>query len=112
MLEDLRGQREPVQLQLAGLEQDVLQLKEWASGLTEKRTQIQTSFAGLRSAVGQIEERTSAITKDFTNKVCPLTAFLVGFLLDLTVFLSTSFSVRPLGGLGEDRCAQDGRPAD
>ncbi|XP_055367122.1 inhibitor of nuclear factor kappa-B kinase-interacting protein-like [Betta splendens] len=69
MLEDLRGQRAPVQLQLGALEQDVQQLKEWASGLSEKRTQLQTSIAGLRSAVGQIEERTSAITKDFTNKV-------------------------------------------
>ncbi|KAK2859041.1 hypothetical protein Q5P01_003661 [Channa striata] len=55
--------------QLEALEQDVRQLKEWASGLTEKRTQLQTSLTSLRDAVGQIEERTSAITKDFTNKV-------------------------------------------
>ncbi|XP_067345913.1 inhibitor of nuclear factor kappa-B kinase-interacting protein isoform X2 [Channa argus] len=69
MLEDLGGQPGVLHPQLEGLEQDVRQLKEWASGLTEKRTQLQTSFTALRDAVGQIEERTSAIAKDFTNKV-------------------------------------------
>lgn len=70
MLEDLRGQREVLRPQLEGLEQDVRQLKEWASGLREKQTDLQTSLSTLRGTVGQIEERTSAITKDFTNKVC------------------------------------------
>lgn len=69
MLESLGGQTGVVQPQLEGLEKDVSQLKEWASGLTDKRAQLQTSLATLREAVGQIEERTSAISKDFTNKV-------------------------------------------
>lgn len=69
MLESLGGQTGAVQPQLEGLEKDVSQLKEWASGLTDKRAQLQTSLATLREAVGQIEERTSAISKDFTNKV-------------------------------------------
>ncbi|XP_041637042.1 inhibitor of nuclear factor kappa-B kinase-interacting protein isoform X2 [Cheilinus undulatus] len=69
MLEDLGAQRGPLQPRLESLEQDVIRLKEWASGLTEKRAQLQTSLAALREAVGQIEERTSAITKDFNNKV-------------------------------------------
>ncbi|KAM3858971.1 inhibitor of nuclear factor kappa-B kinase-interacting protein [Diretmus argenteus] len=58
-----------LQAQLEGLEQDVRQLRDWASGLTEKRAQLQTSLTALRDAVGQIEERTAAITKDVTNKV-------------------------------------------
>uniref|UniRef100_A0A8C4IUQ8 Inhibitor of nuclear factor kappa-B kinase-interacting protein n=1 Tax=Dicentrarchus labrax TaxID=13489 RepID=A0A8C4IUQ8_DICLA len=69
MLESLGGQRGALQPQLEGFEQDVSQLKEWASGLTEKRVQLQSSLTALRGAVGQIEERTSAITKDFSNKV-------------------------------------------
>lgn len=69
MLEGLGGQKGVLQPQLEALQQDVTQLKDWASGLTEKRTQLQTSLTALRDAVGQIEERTSAITKDFTNKV-------------------------------------------
>ncbi|KAM6962376.1 inhibitor of nuclear factor kappa-B kinase-interacting protein isoform 2-T2 [Tautogolabrus adspersus] len=58
-----------LQPRLGGFEQDVSRLKEWASGLTEKRTQLQTSLTALRDAVGQIEDRTSAISKDFNNKV-------------------------------------------
>ncbi|XP_071761797.1 inhibitor of nuclear factor kappa-B kinase-interacting protein isoform X2 [Centroberyx gerrardi] len=69
MLEGLGGQRGALRPQLEGLEQDVHQLKDWASGLTEKRDQLQTSLMALRDAVGQIEERTSAITKDIANKV-------------------------------------------
>ncbi|XP_030004647.1 inhibitor of nuclear factor kappa-B kinase-interacting protein isoform X2 [Sphaeramia orbicularis] len=69
MLEGLDGQKGALQPHLEALAQDVTQLKDWASGLTEKRTQLQTSLTALRDAIGQIEERTSAITKDFTNKV-------------------------------------------
>lgn len=72
MLEDLGAQRGVLQPQLKKLEQEVGQLKEWASGLVEKREQLQTSMTALTQAVAQIEERTSAITKDFTNKVCEL----------------------------------------
>lgn len=77
MLEDLGGQQGVLQPQLEGLERDVEQLKEWASGLTEKRTQPQTSLVALRDAVGQIEERTSVITKDFTNKVYQVVLLLL-----------------------------------
>lgn len=69
MLESLGGQRGALRPQLEGFEQDVSRLKEWASGLTEKRAQLQGSLTELRGAVGQIEERTSAIAKDFANKV-------------------------------------------
>ncbi|XP_055010191.1 inhibitor of nuclear factor kappa-B kinase-interacting protein isoform X2 [Boleophthalmus pectinirostris] len=51
------------------LEQDVIQLKEWAFGISEKQSQLQTSLTALKAAVRQIEERTSVITKDFTSKV-------------------------------------------
>ncbi|XP_044042145.1 inhibitor of nuclear factor kappa-B kinase-interacting protein isoform X2 [Siniperca chuatsi] len=69
MLQALGGQRGALQPQLEGFEQDVTRLKEWASGLTEKRALLQTSLIALRDAMGQIEERTSAIAKDFANKV-------------------------------------------
>lgn len=69
LLESLEGQRSSLRPQLASLEQEVGHLKEWASGLTDKRTQLQSSLTALGGAVGQIEERTSAITKDLTNKV-------------------------------------------
>uniref|UniRef100_UPI0037E83EC2 inhibitor of nuclear factor kappa-B kinase-interacting protein-like n=1 Tax=Semicossyphus pulcher TaxID=241346 RepID=UPI0037E83EC2 len=69
MLEGLGAQRGALKPRLEGLEQDVSQLKEWASGISEKRAQLHNSLTALRGAVGQIEERTSAITKDFTNKV-------------------------------------------
>lgn len=72
MLESLGAQRGALQPQLEGFEQDVIQLKEWASGLTEKRAQLQTSLSSLRDAVGQIEERTSTITNDISNKVCQI----------------------------------------
>lgn len=62
----MRGSLQP---RLEGFEQDVSRLKEWASGLTEKRAQLHASLTTLRDAVAQIEERTSAITKDFVNKV-------------------------------------------
>nr|XP_019948062.1 PREDICTED: inhibitor of nuclear factor kappa-B kinase-interacting protein [Paralichthys olivaceus] len=69
MLEGLGGQRGALRPQLEALELDVGRLKEWASGLTEKRAQLQTSMEALRDAVGQIEGRTSTITMDFANKV-------------------------------------------
>ncbi|XP_068611672.1 inhibitor of nuclear factor kappa-B kinase-interacting protein-like [Brachionichthys hirsutus] len=69
MLESLVGQRRTLQPQLDGSELDLTQLKEWVSGLTEKRAQLQTSLNALRDAVGQIQDRTSAIAKDFANKV-------------------------------------------
>lgn len=78
MLESLGGQRGALQPQLEGFEQDVSRLKEWASGLTEKRAQLQTSLTALRDAVGQIEERTSAIAKDFANKVCQIVLLSLG----------------------------------
>lgn len=69
MLESLEAQRGSLRPQLESFEQEVGRLKEWASGLTEKRSQLQSSLVELGGAVGQIEERTSAITKDLTNKV-------------------------------------------
>lgn len=69
MLDGLGGQRGALRPQLEGFEQDVIRLKEWASGLTAKREQLESSLTTLRDAVGQIEERTSAITKDLSNKV-------------------------------------------
>lgn len=69
MLESLEAQRASLRPLLASLEQEVDRLKEWASGLTDKRTLLQSSLTQLGGAVGQIEERTSAITKDLTNKV-------------------------------------------
>lgn len=69
MLERLGVQRGALGPQLEGFEQDMIRLKEWASGLTGEREQLQSSLATLRDAVGQIEERTSAITKDLSNKV-------------------------------------------
>lgn len=78
MLESLGGQRGVLRPQLEGFEQDVSRLKEWASGLTEKRAQLQGSLTELRGAVGQIEERTSAIAKDFANKVRRLSCHRCG----------------------------------
>lgn len=69
MLEDLGVQRGALQPRLESLEQDVIRLKEWSSGLGENQAHLQTRLTLLRDAVGQIEERTSAITKDFSNKV-------------------------------------------
>ncbi|XP_056133098.1 inhibitor of nuclear factor kappa-B kinase-interacting protein isoform X2 [Lampris incognitus] len=69
MLDGLGGQQGALHPRLEGMERDVTQLKEWASGLTDKRSHLQTSLTALSDAVRQIEERTSAITKDITNKV-------------------------------------------
>lgn len=69
MLDGLGGQRGALRPQLEGFEQDVIRLKELASGLTAKREQLESSLTTLRDAVGQIGERTSAITKDLSNKV-------------------------------------------
>ncbi|KAM6985637.1 inhibitor of nuclear factor kappa-B kinase-interacting protein-like [Aplochiton taeniatus] len=68
MLDNLEGVPEAL-LQLEGLEVEVRQLKEWATGLIEKRSHLQTSIAALTGAVGQIEERTAAITNDVNNKL-------------------------------------------
>ncbi|PWA26150.1 hypothetical protein CCH79_00015249 [Gambusia affinis] len=69
MLEGLAAQRGNLQPRLEVLERDVMQLNDWAAGLSEKRDQLHGSLTSLRDAVTQIEERTSAITKDFANKV-------------------------------------------
>lgn len=69
LLESLRAQHGALHPELEHFEQDVLQLKEWASKLTDKRDQLQSSLVTLKDAVGQIEERTAAITKDLSNKV-------------------------------------------
>lgn len=69
LLESLGAQRGALRPELEGFERDLMQLKEWASGLNDKRDQLQSSLATLRDAVGQIEERTAAITKDLSNKV-------------------------------------------
>ncbi|XP_037316165.2 inhibitor of nuclear factor kappa-B kinase-interacting protein isoform X2 [Pungitius pungitius] len=68
-LEGLGGQRGALRPRLEALEQDVSRLKDWASGLGEKRAQLQSSQTSLRDAVARIEERTSAIATDFANKV-------------------------------------------
>ncbi|XP_068573463.1 inhibitor of nuclear factor kappa-B kinase-interacting protein isoform X2 [Cebidichthys violaceus] len=69
MLEGLGGERGALRPRLEALEQEVIRLEEWSSGLNEKRAQLQTSQTSLRDAVGQIKERTSAIATDFANKV-------------------------------------------
>lgn len=69
LLEGLRAQQGALRPELEHFEQDVMRLKEWASGLTDKRDQLQSSLVTLRDAVAQIEERTAAITKDLSNKV-------------------------------------------
>lgn len=55
--------------QLSSLKQEVDQLKEWSSGLTERRQQLHTSLAHLTQAVEHIENRTTAISSDVTAKV-------------------------------------------
>ncbi|XP_029969305.1 inhibitor of nuclear factor kappa-B kinase-interacting protein isoform X2 [Salarias fasciatus] len=69
LLEELGGRRGAARPQVEALERDVVRLKEFVSGLTEKQARLQSSMAALRDAVLQIQDRTSAITKDFTNKV-------------------------------------------
>ncbi|XP_030634025.1 inhibitor of nuclear factor kappa-B kinase-interacting protein isoform X2 [Chanos chanos] len=54
---------------MEGLEQEVLQLKEWSSGLTKKWRQLEENLTGLSLAVKGIEDRTSAISNDITAKV-------------------------------------------
>uniref|UniRef100_A0A3B3ZHC4 IKBKB interacting protein n=1 Tax=Periophthalmus magnuspinnatus TaxID=409849 RepID=A0A3B3ZHC4_9GOBI len=63
------GAQKGLESGLKRLEQDVIQLKDWAFGLSEKQSQLQSSLTTLKSAVGQIEDRTSVIAKDFTSKV-------------------------------------------
>lgn len=77
VLQDQRGAQQP---HVEDLKQEVSRLKEWASGLTGKRSQLEGSLTSLRNAVGQIEERTSAITKDFANKVCRIVCKHLFFL--------------------------------
>ncbi|XP_047245195.1 inhibitor of nuclear factor kappa-B kinase-interacting protein isoform X2 [Girardinichthys multiradiatus] len=69
MLEGLGPQQEHPHPRLQALEEDIVRLKDWTSGLSEKRVQLHSSLTSLRDAVGRIEDRTSAITKDFANKV-------------------------------------------
>ncbi|XP_036433325.1 inhibitor of nuclear factor kappa-B kinase-interacting protein isoform X2 [Colossoma macropomum] len=54
---------------LSRLEQEVSQLREWSSGLTERRQQMQEKLAILLQAVEQIGNRTAAISSDMTSKV-------------------------------------------
>ncbi|KAK7886119.1 hypothetical protein WMY93_025740 [Mugilogobius chulae] len=67
-LEGLEAQK-GLESGLKRLEQELIHLKDWAPGLSEKQSHLQTSFTTLRAAVGQIEEHTSAIAKDFMSKV-------------------------------------------
>lgn len=55
--------------QLSSLKQEVAKLKEWSSGLTERRQQLHTNLAELIQAVERIEDRTTAISSDVTAKV-------------------------------------------
>ncbi|XP_060746020.1 inhibitor of nuclear factor kappa-B kinase-interacting protein isoform X1 [Tachysurus vachellii] len=55
--------------QLSSLKQEMAQLKEWSSGLTERRQQLHTNLAQLTQAVERIENRTTAISSDVTAKV-------------------------------------------
>uniref|UniRef100_A0A3B3U4J9 IKBKB interacting protein n=1 Tax=Poecilia latipinna TaxID=48699 RepID=A0A3B3U4J9_9TELE len=67
MLEDLVAQRGNLQPRLEALERDVVQLNDWAAGLSEKRAQLHGSLTSLRDAVTQIEERTSAVSSVRTD---------------------------------------------
>lgn len=55
--------------QLSILKQEVAQLKEWSSGLTERRQQLHANLAHLTQAVAHIENHTTAISSDVTAKV-------------------------------------------
>ncbi|XP_058273251.1 inhibitor of nuclear factor kappa-B kinase-interacting protein isoform X2 [Hemibagrus wyckioides] len=55
--------------QLSSLKQEVVQLKEWSSGLAERRQQLHANLAHLTQAVERIENRTTAISSDVTAKV-------------------------------------------
>ncbi|KAL7827929.1 hypothetical protein AOLI_G00310810 [Acnodon oligacanthus] len=54
---------------LSRLEQEVSQLREWSSGLTEQRQRMQEKLAILLQAVEQIKNRTAAISNDMASKV-------------------------------------------
>lgn len=56
-------------VQLSSLNQEVAQLKEWSSGLTERRQQLHSNLAHLIQAVERIENRTTAISSDVSAKV-------------------------------------------
>ncbi|KAF7694016.1 inhibitor of nuclear factor kappa-B kinase-interacting protein isoform X2 [Silurus meridionalis] len=55
--------------QMSSLKQEVAQLKEWSSGLNERRELLHTNLAHLTQAVELIENRTTAISSDVTAKV-------------------------------------------
>ncbi|XP_061662647.1 inhibitor of nuclear factor kappa-B kinase-interacting protein isoform X2 [Syngnathoides biaculeatus] len=55
--------------QLEGLQRDAGRLKEWASGMSAKRSELRSGVDTLAGAVDRIEARTSAIAVDFANKV-------------------------------------------
>ncbi|XP_035281130.1 inhibitor of nuclear factor kappa-B kinase-interacting protein isoform X2 [Anguilla anguilla] len=67
LVEKLEGQS--VLSHVENLDRDVSQLKEWVSGLTEKREKLQENLSGLSQAVRGIEERTTVITQDVSAKV-------------------------------------------
>ncbi|KAL0962997.1 hypothetical protein UPYG_G00348170 [Umbra pygmaea] len=71
--------------QLETMEWDVSQLKDWASGLTEKGGKLHENLASLKEALGKIEGRTSAINADINNKLA-----------------SVRTDVRRMGGLQSD----------
>ncbi|XP_061617648.1 inhibitor of nuclear factor kappa-B kinase-interacting protein isoform X3 [Phyllopteryx taeniolatus] len=68
-LADVGAEQRAARAQLESLARDVGQLKEWASGLSDKRSALRSGVDTLAGAVDQIEARTSAITVDFANKV-------------------------------------------
>ncbi|XP_077356301.1 inhibitor of nuclear factor kappa-B kinase-interacting protein isoform X2 [Festucalex cinctus] len=68
-LDDVGARQQAARAQLESLERDVGQLKEWASRLSDERSDLRSSVDALKGAVDQIEARTSAITVDFANKV-------------------------------------------
>ncbi|XP_062852503.1 inhibitor of nuclear factor kappa-B kinase-interacting protein isoform X2 [Trichomycterus rosablanca] len=55
--------------QLNSLEHKVTELKEWSSGLTERRQKLHEKLASLKQAVERIENRTTAISSDVNAKV-------------------------------------------
>uniref|UniRef100_A0AAV2ITH4 Inhibitor of nuclear factor kappa-B kinase-interacting protein n=1 Tax=Knipowitschia caucasica TaxID=637954 RepID=A0AAV2ITH4_KNICA len=63
------GAQKGVESGLKQQEQEIVLLRNWASGLSEKQSLLQSSLIALRAAVAQIEERTSTIARDFTSKV-------------------------------------------
>lgn len=55
--------------QLNSLEHQVSQLKEWSSGLTERRQKLHEKLVSLTQAVERIDNRTTAISSDVNAKV-------------------------------------------